>query len=346
MRHKKILRLIGHLLIILVLVGLPFIFFAEDKKFNPNWVLNSPFYWLFALSFILLFYLNYYFLVPRFYLKKKYVQFGLILGVLFCGFYLVKPFLLLFRHYLNQRGSNPEPYSVLSVDIMALVLFVIIVALGLAMQVVKQWRVSERKFLQIEAEKAQSELSFLKAQVNPHFLYNTLNNIYSQAIDQDPETPDSILKLSNLMRFISDEATRDCVPLEDEITCIQDYIDLQQLRLGGNIKVDFTVTGTPHRFLIAPLILITYIENAFKYGISSHQNCEIIIRINAEPAAITFYCQNCIFDRAKLTDQDGIGLQNARQRLNHLYPDRYKLNTNSEDGQYKVNLILKPRTIL
>ena len=183
------------------------------------------------------------------------------------------------------------------------------------------------------------------AQVNPHFLYNTLNNIYVQAIDQHPDTPELIMRLSNLMRFITDEATQDFVPLADEIACIQDYIALQELRLEDNIKIDFSVTGDPDNLKIAPLILITYLENAFKYGISSHQKCVITIRLTVDQDQITFFCQNCIFERTKLSERSGIGLQNARQRLNHLYPGAHKLTISTENGLYTVNLILQPKIL-
>src|SRR5688572_649218 len=258
MRQYKLVKRIGHALIGLIYFGLPFIFFIEDKKFSFERVLLSPYYWLFSLSFGLLFYLNYYFFIPKFYLRKQYGRYALIVAVLFLLFYFVKPFLLMFRAYLLARGMTPGPGSLLSVDIMSCVLFLITVSSGLIWQVVRESRTAERRFLQAEAEKAQAELSFLKAQVNPHFLFNTLNNIYSLAISRNPDVPESIMKLSNLMRYITDEATQDLVSLPDEIASIQDYITLQQMRLNENVTVDFSVTGQPEGIQIAPLILITY----------------------------------------------------------------------------------------
>jgi len=341
MRQYKLVKRIGHTLIGLIYFGLPFIFFIEDKKFSFERVLLSPYYWLFSLSFGLLFYLNYYFFIPKFYLRKQYGRYALIVAVLFVLFYFVKPFLLMFRAYLLARGMTPAPGSLLNVDIMSCVLFLITVSSGLIWQVVRESRTAERRFLQAEAEKAQAELSFLKAQVNPHFLFNTLNNIYSLAISRNPDVPESIMKLSNLMRYITDEATQDLVSLPDEIASIQDYITLQQMRLNENVTVDFSVTGQPEGIQIAPLILITYIENAFKYGVSSHQPAQITIKLHATPEKIVFHCRNQIFPVAAIRERSGIGLKNTRHRLNYLYPLKHQLNISPEDGFYTVDLTLQ-----
>lgn len=340
MQQFKTVKRIGHALIGLIFLGLPFVFFIEDKKFQLEWVLLSPYYWLFVLSFGLLFYLNYYLLIPRFYHQKKYSRYALMVASLFGFFYLLKPFLLMFRAYLLNRGMTPEPGSLLKVDIMTCALFFITVSTGLAYQVLKEARNAERKFLKAEAEKAQAELSFLKAQVNPHFLFNTLNNIYSLAIARDPDIPESIMKLSNLMRYITDEANQDQVSLTDEIASIEDYIALQHLRLCPNVTVDFSVTGNPECKQIAPLILITYIENAFKYGVSNRQPAHIAVSLHAGPDKIEFQCRNQIFATAKVLERSGKGLQNTRHRLNYLYPQKHYLNISSENGLYMVDLTL------
>jgi two-component system LytT family sensor kinase len=301
----------------------------------------SPYYWLFSLSFVSLFYSNFYLLVPKLYFNKKQNQYILVLLFLFVIFYFLKPFSLMFMHYLMAKKWKITPMAPLAVDTATCILFIIVISIGFAIQSIRHSRVTERRALLAEAEKAQAELSFLKAQVNPHFLFNTLNNIYSLSLDKDAITSDSILKLSNLMRYITDEATKDFVPLENEIACLQDYIDLQWLRLEDNIKVDFSVTGNFKDKQIAPLILITYIENAFKYGISSREEAGITIRIAVEEEKIVFYCQNRIFPVPRVTERTGIGQVNTRQRLNYLYPKKHNLTISTDNSLYTVELTLQ-----
>jgi LytS/YehU family sensor histidine kinase len=258
-------------------------------------------------------------------------------------YFFLRPTDLLLRDYFTSKFKDKPvpPIDWSELDLLTCIFFIILISTGMAIQVIRQSRAIERRALKAEAEKAQAELSFLKAQINPHFLYNTLNNIYSLSEDHHPDTSDSILKLSNLMRYITDEATQDFVPLESEVDCIRDYIDLQQLRLQENIKLTFSVTGNTEEKQIAPLILITYIENAFKYGISSHKEGEITIKVAATEEEITFYCRNKIFPTSRYSENTGIGLVNTRQRLDFLYPKKHKLIIITNNGFYTVELTLK-----
>lgn len=153
-----------------------------------------------------------------------------------------------------------------------------------AIQIMRQWQLSEERAKQAELDKTSAELSFLKAQINPHFLFNTLNNIYTLAVIQDEHAPDSILKLSNIMRYIADDTRGDFVPLIYEISCINDYIELQKLRLCSKIRIDLKVTGNVESKDIAPLILMTFVENIFKYGTSNHEQSTVSINILTDTA--------------------------------------------------------------
>ncbi|MBL7747820.1 MAG: sensor histidine kinase [Chitinophagaceae bacterium] len=220
-------------------------------------------------------------------------------------------------------------------------MFVTIWSLSTAIPVARRWRNTEQRMLQAEAEKAQAELSFLKSQVNPHFLFNTLNNIYSLAVTKNENTAPSIMKLSNIMRYVTDEIQSDYVPLDSEINCMQDYIDLQRMRLGDKMQVQLSITGTTIDKKIAPLILMTFTENVFKYGVSSHEPSVITIRLTADAYNITFFCQNRLFDGRRNTERTGIGIPNARKRLEHLYPDKHFLDINTENGLFTVQLTLQ-----
>jgi LytS/YehU family sensor histidine kinase len=192
-----------------------------------------------------------------------------------------------------------------------------------------------------EAERANAELSFLKAQVNPHFLFNTLNNIYSLAVTGNENTGPSIMRLSNIMRYVTDEAGQDFVLMDSEVECMKDYIDLQKMRLGEKMNVEVSITGNTIDKKIAPLILMTFVENVFKYGISSHEASVIIIKLSANGDHISFFCQNKLFEIKRNTERTGIGINNARQRLQHLYPNRHFLDINTDNGLFTVQLTLQ-----
>ena len=224
------------------------------------------------------------------------------------------------------------------IDIASIIVFIAMWSLSTALYIIRLWRLTEERAVRAEAEKTQAELSFLKAQINPHFLFNTLNNIYSLAISQNPHTADSILKLSNIMRYVTDDIREDFVPLEHEIECMKDYIDLQRLRLGNKMQVHFDVNGNPVGRTIVPLVLMTFIENVFKYGISSHEPSEIRIGLDIKPDSIHFYCRNRVHRKGGNETRKGVGIANTQQRLQHLYPGKYALLINEENGFYTVDL--------
>ena len=224
------------------------------------------------------------------------------------------------------------------IDIASIIVFIAMWSLSTALYIIRLWRLTEERAVRAEAEKTQAELSFLKAQINPHFLFNTLNNIYSLAISQNPHTADSILKLSNIMRYVTDDIREDFVLLEHEIECMKDYIDLQRLRLGNKMQVHFDVNGNPVGRTIVPLVLMTFIENVFKYGISSHEPSEIRIGLDIKPDSIHFYCRNRVHRKGGNETRKGVGIANTQQRLQHLYPGKYALLINEENGFYTVDL--------
>lgn len=321
-------------------------------------ILSWPFL-IFSFTFLSLFYLNYFILAPLLFLQKEYLSYFTVIAALFVLVYFIKPFDKLIAMSpppgrAGQTISNPSSLEVNGRhdfgppkkpgsghrDINSIILFITIWSISTAIPVMRQWRLSEKRAMQAERDKVNAELYFLKAQLNPHFLFNTLNNIYSMAVTKNENTAPSIMKLSNIMRYVTDEAARDFVPLEDEVACMQDYIDLQRMRLGDKMKVNVSLTGTIAGKQIAPLLLMTFTENVFKYGISNHEPSSISISLKADEHNISFNTQNKLFESKRTADRTGIGITNARKRLQHLYPNKHILDINTNNGLFTVNLIL------
>lgn len=362
MPYSRLSDIFIHVFAGLTFLTLPLLFLSGQTGTADIFsIVFSIGYWVFCLTYILIFYLNSYVLIPKLYFNKKYILYIAIVLILFALVSYGRPFELLLQNhrphftpppsetFMTDRGVYDEPGNgppqgpgpkSMRIDIVSIFLFIMTIALGMALKVTRQWRNSLQQVARAEADKAQAELSFLKAQINPHFLFNTLNNIYSLAITKNDKTADSIMKLSNIMRYITDDVSHHFVPLQLEVDCINDFIELQRLRLSKKVLVDFSVQGKLENKTIVPLLLITFVENVFKYGISNHENTTITIQLVADERSITFYCHNKIFIPAGTSQRTGIGIANAKKRLEHLYPNKHLLNITNENGFFSVELIL------
>lgn len=320
-------------------------------------VMSVDFY-IFCLVYLFIFYFNSGILFPRLYLQKKYIIYFSIVVLLFIAVYFLTPFDNLLRHAnthelrpLPPPGESPSPprppffpgnisHRRFFIDLNSLILFLLVWLASVAQQILKEWRSTQQRALIAESDKKSAELAFLKAHINPHFLFNTLNNIYSLAITNHEQTAVSILKLSNIMRYVTESAATDFILLENEVECLVDYVDLQKLRLNSKVYLDFSISGNAQDRVIAPLLLISFIENIFKYGVSNHHQSTIIIKLFIEEKTITFYSQNRIFNPDYVYDREGIGITNTARRLAFLYPGKHTLDINTEKGLYTVQLTL------
>jgi len=364
MPYSRISDILIHVFAGLAFLALPLLFMSGMPNSGAGAIVLSVGYWLFCLTYLAIFYLHTYLLIPKLYLQKKYLFYFTAVLALFIVIFFARPFELLLLHQLPNAappppdmlspenghfndaqqgpppgGPGPGPRS-MGIDIVSIFLYIMTIALGMAIQVTRQWRTSQQRVAKAEAAQAQAELSFLKAQINPHFLFNTLNNIYSLAITKNEKTADSIMKLSNIMRYVTDDVSQHFVPLQHEVDCINDFIELQRLRLSKKVTVDFSVKGKLENKTIVPLLLMTFVENVFKYGISNHENTTITIQLIADERSITFYCHNKIFNPAGNPQRTGIGIANTIKRLEHLYPNKHLLNITNENGFFSVELIL------
>lgn len=203
----------------------------------------------------------------------------------------------------------------------------------------QDWFNNEKVRTKLENEKLIAELAFLKSQINPHFLFNSLNNIYSLAYQKAEKTPEAILKLSEIMRYMLYDSNVDKVPLSDEIRYLENYIELQKLRFKDKIHVKFEIIGNPEGYHITPLVLISFVENAFKHGITTDSNHPILILFNIDPDKLFFQVTN---KKSSLNKDEtgGIGLKNVQRRLDLIYKDQYRLHIENKREVYNCELYL------
>lgn len=202
---------------------------------------------------------------------------------------------------------------------------------------------TENRLIRLQHEKADTELLFLKTQVNPHFLFNSLNSIYSLSLKKEDKVPATLLKLAEVMRYMIYESDGAIVPLENEINYLKNYIALQQLRNSGKAAVTFDVNGSPDKLRVAPFMLIVFVENGFKHGVEAGmEEAFIHVEMNIRDKILQFTVKNSkgIVDETENDAFKGLGLDNVKRRLELLYPQRYRLMIKEDDALYTVQLQL------
>ena len=215
----------------------------------------------------------------------------------------------------------------------------IIMLLTVPFIVSNQWYQQSTQIISLEKEKSETELNLLKQQINPHFFFNTLNNLYALSITKDKQTPEVILKLSELMRYVIYKGKEAWVPLEEEIQYIEDYIQLQQIRLHKGLDYKFEKSIEQDTLQIPPLLFITFVENAFKHGIEPAEgDCSLHLKLEEKNGFMVFSCENSIEPDEKGTKVSGIGLQNLKRRLALRFPQEHELFLNKEVHSFKASL--------
>lgn len=298
--------------------------------------------WLSLVSVFLAFYINYFILVDVFFIKKKQTYFYLFNLLLIILLYV---FITYFAGFdLFHPSHNGLPIREIRSGAMTTVqvFLPIILSIGMCVGLKVNTRFNKNQLLLQEIKQAQlnAEIKYLKYQVQPHFLFNTLNNIYA-LIDNSPNiAKQSIHTMSKMMRYLLHDASNNKVPLVKEIEFLERYIDLMQLRVSSNLSLEkkFPIVNQPIQ--IAPLIYITFIENAFKHGIDALKNSYISIDLSIEKDLLIYTVINSSFPEKKNITDSGIGLENLRKRLEILYPNNYKLLIKEENNSYISTLII------
>ncbi len=353
MTRSKIFGILFHLSGWILFYSMVIAFISVNPEGNESQhsIFSFPFI-RFYLIFPAIFYSNRFLFIPKLFSKKNYAFYFLVILLVFLFVFWMRPFDQIMSSAVSKFNPPPPefpgfndsprpPKQRQGFDIMSTILFLLVWLFSTAIYVFQEWRRSEQRVLQAEADKANAELSFLKAQVNPHFLFNTLNNIYSLAVTKSEYTAESIMKLSNIMRYVTDDARENIVSLAKEIDCIKDYVDLQKLRLGKNTEVIFEIAGEISQKQIAPLLFMSFVENTFKYGVSNHEPSVITIRLAASEKTIQFETVNKIFDSKKTMERTGVGQANALQRLDRLYHHKHSVDISAANGYYTVHLTLQ-----
>ncbi|MCB4797908.1 sensor histidine kinase [Neotamlana laminarinivorans] len=298
---------------------------------------------------MMLCYFNIYFLMPYFVFKKRYITYIiLILSAIFL-MVLVKFNLTYYLVSTNVWPEGPEPTTNLTlnytIDMMIGELYVITFAT--AIKVTLDFLNEHRRVADLEKAQLETELLFLKTQISPHFFFNTLNNIYSLAVEKSKKTPKIILKLSELMRYLLYDTKSKRQSLENEILCIQNYIDLERIRHNHELEVNMYISGDIENKKIAPILLLTFIENAFKHGAHKNiGNVKIDINLTIKKEFLYFTISNPMPLKTKHDERfnrsSGIGLENVKKRLALGYnKNDYKLVIKNNDNKFVVKLKIK-----
>lgn len=205
----------------------------------------------------------------------------------------------------------------------------------------RQWLLKQKELLQAQKEKMTAELQLLKAQIHPHFLFNTLNNIYSFSLHRSPETPGLILKLSSLLSYMLYDCKTEEVRLEKEVEIMKDYLDLEKERYGDKIEISWNVVGAFKDIFISPLLMLPFLENAFKHGASEQiQKPWLGVDLSLSNGILKFKITNSKNEYAPFSSH-GIGINNVKKRLELLYPAKYELKINDEGDFFAVSLTLR-----
>ncbi len=218
------------------------------------------------------------------------------------------------------------------------------VALATCLYIINDWRKKEHQTVLLTKAKAASDLALLKQQLQPHFLFNTLNNIYSLVLDNERTSElaaESILKLSRLMEFLVYRANDTDVLLADELLLVNDYLDLEKLRYDTNLRLSVHVTNIPKHLRVSPLMILPFIENCFKHGgIGPTGHFEIVLNVNYVDGQLHIHVENSKPNRNKENALIGVGIPNLRERLNLIYPNRHTLQISDTDDRYSVLLVI------
>ena len=337
-----------HVLFWILLLLFPY-FSGPD---NPIYFEHMKYRMIFNHSFvIILFYFNAYYLFPFIYRKKGWLIYIITLAgtvaLLMYSSALLQQYLMPF-HEFPEHGRNipfDRPHRP-GGGALPFPIYIFIVGISFSYRLITDNNIEEKRRKEQETETLKTELNFLRSQISPHFMFNVLNTLVALARKKSDLMEPSLIQLSTLMRYVLYESNHSRIPLSREVEYLRNYIDLQALRFGDDLNLEMEISENLEGFEIEPMLLIPFVENAFKHGMVNSEEASLVIRINIDPVAsmLFFKVENCIAPMSDSKDPDsGIGLKNVSRRLQLLYENKYTLNTQIQHNIFTTNLIIQLR---
>ncbi len=293
-------------------------------------------------------YFTLYFLMPRFLFKERYIEFIVYLTLLILLFSALLWFFYVWVQKPIFWPDNDYPSRLLNYGKMLKYTTKIypVLVLAIVIKWFKYWFREQKSNQLLIEEKLKAELNFLKAQVHPHFLFNTLNNLYALTLKKSKEAPEVVLKLSDLLNYMLYECTADKVLIEKEIKLLKDYISLEKIRYGERLNISLNILGNAEGMQVAPLMLLPFVENSFKHGVSEEMDeAWVSIDIELKEDRLTLKVENSKSKHEERIDEfnykQGIGLKNVRRRLELLYPEQHTLEMHDSDDSFLIILTIE-----
>lgn len=318
-------------------------FFLYEQKYLL-YKANLPYFFACVgvriLLLIVIAYLNLHYFLPKYLAKRKYgAYFSLILLAVLTYLVIQSLYDYYLYGYIVGPRHNSNMWESVSYNFFSTLWYL---ALMLALKLSLDWYGQQLFIQRIMVEKLNAEVDFLRAQVNPHFLFNILNNLYALTLKKSEKAPDVVLKLSAMMEYMLYDSNDEKVLLAKELEYLQNYVELERLRFGGGAGISFSTDAVPDGLTIAPLLLLPLVENAFKHGLSKQtEDGKLDINIHLEESVLKTVVENSKPASADTQSKGGIGLSNLRKRLELLYPGRHELIPEDHATTYKVMLTLE-----
>jgi two-component system, LytTR family, sensor kinase len=290
--------------------------------------------------YALIVYFNLFYLIPKYLTQKRFLAYSLyfVLAVVLITPIKILVFYLKFSHVPTLQKE------LLNHQLAYFLINFLVAATSTIYKIVTDWVTQLREKTELENETMQSELRFLKSQINPHFLFNTLNSLYALTLKKSDLAPEIVIKLSEMMRYMLYDCNEKRVLLSKEVAYLQNYLDLEKLRQGNVVDIRLKVDGQISEQKIAPLLFIPFVENSFKHGVNNYISggAFVEVRMKVDGLKVEFDIENSKAEKAPLSDPNrrsgGIGLVNVHRRLNLIYPNRYELKIDNNPKSYAVHL--------
>jgi hypothetical protein len=299
-----------------------------------------------TIIYVLIFYLNYFWLIPKILFKGRKWRYYISIATLIVGLYIANEAVFIKEDKAREISEkSTENFKVSRpfwrFDIYNYLFTTILISgFSAGLRMSSRYQENEEKRKEMEKEKLGSELAFLKNQVSPHFFFNTLNNIYSLTEINTKEARNAILQLSKLMRYLLYDSEKEDTRLSNEIEFMRNYIELMKLRLTDKVSLTFSFPEKYKDITIPPLLFVSFIENAFKHGVSYREASFINIEININDNYLHFICKNSLTKKAENSGESGIGLNNIKKRLLLIFPEKHQLNITQTDKTFEVDLVI------